>query len=80
MARVETWVESGTEVTPFYDPMIAKIIVTGADRTEAVASLQNALAQCSIDGTETNLRYLRAVAASETFVSGAMTTSFLGSL
>jgi urea carboxylase len=80
VARVETWVESGTEVTPFYDPMIAKIIVTGADRTAAVASLQDALAQCSIDGTETNLRYLRAVAASEVFVSGSVTTSFLGSL
>ena len=78
-ARVETWVESGTEVTPFYDPMIAKIIVTGADRTEAVGRLQSALAQCAIDGTETNLRYLRAVAASETFVSGAITTAFLSS-
>lgn len=77
-ARVETWVESGTEVTPFYDPMIAKIIVTGADRTEAVSKLQTALAHCSIDGTETNLRYLRSVAASDTFVSGAITTSFLG--
>jgi urea carboxylase len=80
VARLETWVESGTEVTPFYDPMIAKIIVTGADRAAAVASLQNALAQCSIDGTETNLRFLRAVAASEVFVSGSVTTSFLGSL
>jgi len=78
VARIETWVESGTEVTPFYDPMIAKIIVTGADRTEAVGRLQSALAQCSIDGTETNLRYLRAVSASETFVSGAITTAFLG--
>src|SRR5580658_2564008 len=77
-ARVETWVESGTEVSPFYDPMIAKIIVTGADRAAAVARLQSALAQCAIDGTETNLRYLRAVAASETFVSGAITTTFLG--
>ena len=78
-ARVETWVESGTEVTPFYDPMIAKIIVTGADRTEAVERLQSALAQCAIDGTETNLRYLRAVAASETFIAGSITTAFLGS-
>jgi urea carboxylase len=78
-ARVETWVGSGTEVTPFYDPMIAKIIVTGADRAEAVAKLQNALAHCSLYGTETNLRYLRAVAASETFVSGTITTSYLGS-
>jgi urea carboxylase len=80
VARVETWVETGTEVTPFYDPMIAKVIVTGADRAEAVASLQNALAQCTIDGTETNLRYLRTITASETFISGDVTTSLLGSL
>jgi urea carboxylase len=78
IARVETWVESGTEVTPFYDPMIAKIIVTGTDRAEALTRLQGALAQCTIDGTETNLRYLRAVATAETFVSGAITTAFLG--
>lgn len=77
-ARVETWVESGTEVTPFYDPMIAKIIVTGGDRAEAVERLQIALGQCAIDGTETNLRYLRAVAASATFISGSITTAFLG--
>ncbi len=78
MARVETWVENGTEITPFYDPMIAKIIVTGADRADAVVRLQRALAQTALYGTETNLRYLRAVAASETFATGAMTTSFLG--
>jgi urea carboxylase len=77
VARVETWVESGTEVTPFYDPMIAKIIVTGTDRAEAVTRLQSALSQCAIDGTETNLRYLRAVAASDIFTSGAITTAFL---
>src|SRR4029077_11470585 len=35
-ARVETWVDSGTEVTPFYDPMLAKVIVRGADRSEAI--------------------------------------------
>jgi urea carboxylase len=78
VARVETWVESGSEVTPFYDPMIAKIIVTGADRADAVDRLRSALEQCAIDGTETNLRYLRAVADSEAFVSGAITTAFLG--
>jgi urea carboxylase len=78
-ARVETWVENGTEITPFYDPMIAKVIVTGADRAEAVLRLQQALDQSAIYGTETNLRYLRAVAASETFAAGEMTTSFLSS-
>jgi urea carboxylase len=79
VARVETWVENGTEITPFYDPMIAKIIVTGTDRADAVARLQCALEQTALYGTETNLRYLRAVAASDTFTSGSMTTAFLGS-
>jgi len=78
-ARVETWVENGTKVTPFYDPMIAKIIVMGADRSDAVEHLKIALQQTAIYGTETNLRYLREVTACETFTTGAMTTSFLGS-
>jgi urea carboxylase len=76
-ARVETWVENGTEITPFYDPMIAKIIATGADREEALEHLEHALDQTVLYGTETNLRYLRAVAACETFKTGAMSTSFL---
>ena len=38
-ARVETWVESGSEVTPYYDPMLAKIIADGADRAEAIRNL-----------------------------------------
>ena len=42
-ARVETWVESGTEVTPYYDPMLAKIIVHGADRAAALARMRAAL-------------------------------------
>jgi urea carboxylase len=78
VARVETWVENGTEVTPFYDPMIAKIIVTGRDRADAVERLQRALEETALYGTETNLRYLRAIASSDTFTSGAMTTAFLG--
>jgi urea carboxylase len=78
-ARIETWVENGTEITPFYDPMIAKIIVTGANRADAVSKLQAALAATELYGTETNLRYLETVAASGTFTSGAMTTAFLAS-
>jgi urea carboxylase len=78
LARTETWVEQGTEVTPYYDPMIAKIIVTGTDRADAVNKMQAALQACSLSGTETNLRYLRAVVASPTFMNGEMTTAFLG--
>lgn len=78
LARTESWVESGTEVTPFYDPMLAKVIVTGIDRVDALAKLQAALETTAIYGTETNLRYLRAIAASEVFAKGEMTTAFLG--
>ena len=79
LARVETAVESNSTITPFYDPMIAKIIVTGRDRAEALAKLHAALAECAIDGTETNLRYLRAIVASGEFTSGRITTGFLNS-
>ncbi len=78
LARVETWIESGATITPYYDPMIAKIIVTGRDREEALLKLDAALAASSIDGTETNLRYLRKIAATPEFVSGKVTTAFLG--
>ena len=43
MARVETWVERGVEISPFYDPMLAKIIVHAADRDQAIARLLAAL-------------------------------------
>ena len=72
--------ENGTEITPFYDPMIAKIIVTGTDRTEAVSQLATALLdQTALYGTETNFAICARWQRRETFASGAMTTSFLGS-
>jgi urea carboxylase len=80
LARIETWVEDGTEVTPYYDPMIAKIIVTGKDRADAVAKMTAALQSSSIYGTETNLRYLRSVVASKTFADGEITTAFLATM
>jgi urea carboxylase len=76
-ARVETWVESGTEVSTYYDPLLAKIIVKGADRGEAVARLRQALARTVIEGIETNLDYLRAVCDDERFAAGAFPTSLL---
>jgi urea carboxylase len=77
-ARVETWVSSGTLVTPFYDPMIAKLIVTGADRADAVRKMQQALAATELYGTETNLAYLREITRSPEFVGGTITTAYLG--
>jgi urea carboxylase len=75
--RIETWVESGSTVTPFYDPMLAKIIASGVDRAEALQKLQAALDRTQLHGIETNLDYLRAVLASETFQAGLVTTAFL---
>ncbi|NDY93955.1 urea carboxylase [Ideonella livida] len=77
-ARVETWVARGTEVPPHYDPMIAKLIVTAPTRDEAVARLQAALAATRLGGIETNLHYLRALAAEPVFTQGRVVTRSLG--
>ena len=79
-ARVETWVETGGEVSAFYDPMIAKIIVRGSDRADALARLDAALADTRVHGIENNLGYLRQIIASEGFRSGAVTTKYLSTL
>ena len=76
-ARVETWVESGSEITPYYDPMLAKIIVRGEDRPAALARMRSALAECRVYGIETNLEYLRQVTADSAFENGGITTSYL---
>jgi urea carboxylase len=76
-SRCDTWVERGTEVTPYYDPMLAKIIVRGATRAEAIARLGMALAETSFAGLETNLDYLRQIVVESEFVAGGFPTSFL---
>ena len=76
-ARCETWVESGSEVTPYYDPMLAKIIVLGDDRAHATALMQTALKDAAFDGIESNLEYLKSIIASDTFAKGNVTTAFL---
>ncbi len=79
-ARVETWVELGTEVTPFYDPLLAKIIVHADKRDAALKKLRGALAATALSGIETNLDYLRQIAASDGFAQGGVTTSYLNAL
>ncbi|ENU26619.1 urea carboxylase [Acinetobacter modestus] len=76
-ARVETWVETGSNVSSFYDPMIAKIIVTSKDRDHAILAMQNSLSVTEIAGVETNLEYLQEIIDSETFKQGTQTTRFL---
>ncbi len=76
-ARIETWVERGVEVTPFYDPMLAKIIVKGKDRAQAIAKLHAALQDTSIYGIETNLDYLQKILQTPLFREGQYTTRLL---
>ena len=78
--RIETWIERGTEVSAFYDPLLAKIIVRGSDRADALARLDGALADTRIHGLETNLDYLRQIAASPGFRAGRVTTKYLATL
>ncbi|MGM9486932.1 urea carboxylase [Ideonella sp. YS5] len=79
-ARVDGWVETGTDVPSHYDPMLAKLIVTADTREAAVAKLRDALAATRLAGIETNLRYLRAVATSPVFADGRVITRTLGEL
>jgi urea carboxylase len=75
--RVEGAVERGQEVTPYYDPMLAKIIAGGSTREEARQRLRDALGRCRIAGVETNRAYLIAVLDAPEFVSGAVHTGVL---
>jgi urea carboxylase len=75
--RVDSWVETGTTVSPFYDPMIAKFIATGADRMEAIANLRAGLAASDISGIETNADYCSEILALPEFAAGNMTTRTL---
>ncbi|MDD3517331.1 MAG: biotin carboxylase N-terminal domain-containing protein, partial [Chromatiales bacterium] len=75
--RCDAWVETGCEVPPHYDPMLAKLIVHGNDRADALAQLERALAATRLHGIETNLDYLRAVVAGEIFREGRQTTRSL---
>jgi urea carboxylase len=75
--RCETWIETGAEVPPYYDPMLAKLIVLGADRPRALAALERGLAQTSVEGIETNIAYLRQVLADGDFRAARHTTRTL---
>ncbi|TQR46362.1 acetyl-CoA carboxylase biotin carboxylase subunit [Paenibacillus popilliae] len=75
--RHELAVHDGSVVTPFYDPMIAKLIVAGKDRNEAIERLQQALADYQVEGIKTNIPMLQEVIAHPAFRSGETTTGFV---
>ncbi|MFM0195524.1 urea carboxylase [Paraburkholderia strydomiana] len=78
--RIDTWIESGCEVPPYFDPMLAKIIAWSPAREEARHALNDALQNTRIFGVETNRDYLRQILDDEPFASGEPWTRCLEGL
>ena len=76
-ARIDTGVEEGSEVTLFYDPMIAKVITHADTRETALAQLVDALDEIVVDGVSTNRSFLARLAAHPAFVAGDVDTGFI---
>jgi propionyl-CoA carboxylase alpha chain len=75
--RVDTGVEEGSEISRFYDPMIAKLVASGADRAEATARMATALDRFYVRGIAHNVWFLRDVVERPAFREGALSTSFI---
>lgn len=75
--RCDHWIEAGTEVSPYYDPLIAKLIVHADTRESAITNLATSLAATRIEGIETNREYLEQILASGHFQRGEVFTAFL---
>ncbi|MEM1194542.1 MAG: acetyl/propionyl/methylcrotonyl-CoA carboxylase subunit alpha [Pseudomonadota bacterium] len=76
--RVETGVEEGDEISPFYDPMVAKLISWGEDREEAIADLLDACIGAEIEPVQTNAWFLARLLAETSFQKGDLSTAFIG--
>jgi len=75
--RVDTGVRSGDEISPYYDPMIAKLVVWDVDRASALRRLRNALAEYEIAGVTTNIGFLSAIATHPAFAAKEIDTGFI---
>ena len=75
--RVDAGVRAGDTITPYYDPMIAKLIVWGEDRTHALARMQAALADFHIVGVANNVDFLSRLVANDAFAGGAVHTGLI---
>jgi len=75
--RLDTGVKQGDEVSPYYDPMISKLIVWGEDRQQCLSTLKQALQEYQIAGVTTNLSFLRRVVNVEAFKQGNVSTQFI---
>jgi 3-methylcrotonyl-CoA carboxylase alpha subunit len=75
--RIDTGVEAGAEVTPYYDPMIAKVIAHGATREEALDRLADALGETIVAGPKTNAAFLKKLCEAQGFRAGQFDTGFI---
>lgn len=75
--RLDSWVQAGTVVSHFYDPLLAKLVVWGADRAEAIARTQAALNEFQIEGIKTNLPLHQKILSHPAFVAGTYDVSLL---
>ena len=75
--RVDDGIESGSAVSPYYDPMLAKIITWGQDRAEAIRKMDRALRETVVLGVATNIGYLRDILTVPAFLAGRTSTNFL---
>ena len=76
--RIDSGVRQGDDISPWYDPMIAKVIVHGPTRAAALNMLAQALAGCHVAGSVTNLEFLGALARHPGFVAGEVDTGLIG--
>ncbi|GFD89051.1 3-methylcrotonyl-CoA carboxylase subunit alpha [Tenacibaculum sp. KUL152] len=77
VVRVDTGVEQGDEVSVYYDPMIAKLVVWGESREVALKRLLHALGNYHIEGVSTNIDFLKRVASNQAFIDAELTTTFV---
>lgn len=75
--RVDSAAYDGYMIQPFYDSMIAKLIVHGKNRSEAIAKMQRALRHLDVEGVKTTIPFLKSVLTNDTFLSGDFNTNFL---
>ncbi|MCI0506264.1 MAG: urea carboxylase [Gammaproteobacteria bacterium] len=75
--RIDHWISTGTEVSPLFDPMLAKVIATADDRAAAITLLDETLGDMRIYGVETNIPYVRGVLKTGIFAQGQIYTRYL---
>ncbi|WP_052264893.1 acetyl-CoA carboxylase biotin carboxylase subunit, partial [Wolbachia endosymbiont of Operophtera brumata] len=75
--RIDDGVASGSEISMFYDSMIAKIITYGKDRIEAISRMQKALSKCYIEGVTNNIEFLESIFHNPNFIAAKLHTRFI---